>query len=169
MKRIIIALALGLTLILAYPRQTALADTPVVAAVVIPVTVTPPAPMMDSRHIALGNYFSKHNCPLLPYVDDFIAAADKSGIDWRLLPAISIHESTCGKRYPRNTNNPFGWLERKGTVAKFESLPAAIYFITERLANHSPYVGKTIAQKLHTYCPSPKYPQETINYMNLFK
>lgn len=163
MKRIIIAAALAFALI-SPPRQTAVADTPVV--------ISTPAPMMDVRHIALGNYFSSHNCPLLPYVDDFITAADKSGIDWRLLPAISIHESTCGKRYPVNTNNPFGWLERrqKGgelTVAKFTSIPTAISFITEQLANGKYYAGKTIRQKLATYCPSPNYPTETISYMNL--
>lgn len=133
------------------------ADTPVIPVV---------APMMDSRAIALGNYFSKHNCPLLPYVDDFIAAADKYNIDYRLLPAISIHESTCGKRYPFNTYNPFGWNSAR---TKFTSIPAAIDFITGQLANGKYYAGKTIRQKLHSYCPSPNYPTETINYMNLFK
>jgi hypothetical protein len=157
MRRLIIALVLGFFLL---PKPMAMADEPVVIA---------QPPIMDSRAMALGTYFSSHNCPLTPYADDFIRAADKYNIDYRFLPAISIHESTCGKRYPINSNNPFGWLERAGTVYKFKSIPDAIDFITGQLANGKYYAGKTLYKKLNTYCPTPGYPEETLSYMNLFK
>ena len=153
MKRFIIATLLGASLLFPFPKQIAMADTPAI--------VEPP---MDARALALGTYFEKHNCPLLPYVDDFIKSADKYNIDWRLLPAISIHESSCGKHYPPATNNPFGWQSAR---VGFASIPVAIDFINERLANGKPYAGKSIRQKLSYYCPNPTYPSETLNYMNL--
>lgn len=149
-----------LVLFFIFPKLIVKADEPLVIV-----------PIMDYRVVALGKLFESYQCPLLPYVDDFIAAADKYNIDYRLLPAISIKESTCGKHYPINTNNPFGWhpiRTAKGeiSVLKFESLPIAIDFITGQLANNSPYVNKTIYQKLKTYCPTEGYPEGTIMYMN---
>lgn len=143
----------------ALPKPIVQADTPLVIA-----------PIMDSRAAALGKFFEKYNCPLLPYVDEFIAAADKYSLDYRLLPAIALHESTCGKRYPAGTNNPFGWhpiRTSKGeiSVLRFETLPIAIDTITGQLANGSPYAGKTTLKKLSTYCPTPGYAEQTVRYM----
>lgn len=151
-------IAAGLFFLL--PKPTVEAD------VFIPPSTPPIVQPMDARAIALGTFFEKYNCPLLPYVDDFIAAADKYSMDFRLLPSIALHESTCGKHYPLNTNNPFGWLNRDGTVHKFDSLPSAIDFITGQLQNGSPYANKNIKQKLATYCPTPGYAEQTVGYMN---
>jgi len=146
MKRILVAGLIGSSLFFPFPKETAIADTPVIVA---------KPPMTDNRATALGKFFEKHNCPLLPYVDEFIKAADKYQIDFRLLPSISLIESQCGKIYPRKTNNPFGWNSAK---TGFESIPAAIDFITERLANGKYYAGKSITKKLEAYCPNPTYP-----------
>jgi hypothetical protein len=155
MKRIIVAAMFGISLLLPFPKTTAMADTPVM-----------PTPMMDSRAVALGKFFESRNCPLLPYVDDFIAAADKYQLDYRLLPSISVIESQCGKIYPRKTNNPFGWNSAR---TGFESIPAAIDFITGQLANSRYYTKKSITQKLHAYCPNPTYPSRVENLMNQIK
>lgn len=157
MKRYVMALLLGLALALSIPKTIAFADTPVIVA-----------PRLDIRTVALSEYFTLKNCPLLPYVSDFITAADKYNVDYRLLPAISIHESTCGKRFPADTNNPFGWNSAKGPKGRFASIPVAIDYITKQLANASPYAGKSIRTKLSYYCPSPSYPAETMSYMLFF-
>lgn len=121
---------------------------------------------MDTRAMALGNFFTKHNCPLLPYVDDFISAADKYQIDFRILPAISVIESQCGKVFPPATNNPFGWQSAR---VGFKSIPNAVDFITGQLANSKYYANKTTKEKLAAYCPEPTYPTRVLNLINQIK
>lgn len=63
----------------------------------------------DYRVITLENYLESHNSPLTPYSVYFIETADKYGLDWRLVPAITGVESTFGKRIPHNSYNAYGW------------------------------------------------------------
>lgn len=56
----------------------------------------------------LKAFFSRYNSPLKANVYDFIYASEYYGIDYRLLPAISIVESSGGK-YLFKPYNPFGW------------------------------------------------------------
>jgi hypothetical protein len=116
----------------------------------------------NSQKYYLGQFFGKRKCPLLPYVNDFIGAAEKYRIDYRLLPGISVIESQCGKMYPRNTNNPFGWQSAR---VGFKSIPDAIDFITGQLANSKYYAGKTTKRKLASYCPNPEYPSRVMAVM----
>jgi len=118
---------------------------------------------MDVRAVKLGRYFEAHKCPLIPYIDDFITAADKYDIDYRLLPAISTIESQCGKIYPRKTNNPFGWGSAR---IGFDSIPSGIDYITGQLANSRYYAGKTTERKLATYCPNPTYPSRVLKLIH---
>lgn len=53
-------------------------------------------------------YTYYYNPPLAPYALDFVKAAEYYGLDYRLLPAISMVESTGG-RFLFRKNNPFGW------------------------------------------------------------
>jgi hypothetical protein len=117
---------------------------------------------MDVRAVKLGIFFEKRNCPLKPYIDDFITAADKYELDYRLLPSISTIESQCGKIYPAKTFNPFGWGSAR---IGFESIPAAIDYISGQLATGRYYAGKTIEKKLATYCPNVTYPQRVLKLM----
>ncbi len=117
---------------------------------------------MDVRAVRLGMFFEKRNCPLKPYIDDFITAADKYDIPYNLLPAIATIESSCGKRYPPATNNVVGWNSAK---SGFESIPQSIDFVSDKLANGHYYKGKSIEKKLATYCPNPTYPQRVLNIM----
>ena len=117
----------------------------------------------DERITQLAAFFEKRQCPLKPYIHDFISAADKYKIDFRILPAISVIESQCGKIYPPDTNNPFGWASAR---VGFESIPDAIDFVTGQLANGKYYTGKSLEQKLRAYCPNPTYPARVINLIN---
>lgn len=155
MKRILFAL-LSLILLL----NVAKADTKIPAPELVQLL------KVDEREVLLTQFFEKRNCPLTPYAHEFIQAADKYSIDYKLLPAISVIESQCGKRYPRSTNNPFGWASA-GTG--FKSIPHAIDFITGQLATGKYYANKTIEKKLATYCPNPTYPSRVIKLMNEIK
>lgn len=69
----------------------------------------PEATCQDPRVQALVNLLSQHNSPLLPYAEDFVKSANKYGVDWRLLPAISGVESSFGKRLVADSYNAYGW------------------------------------------------------------
>ena len=63
----------------------------------------------DTRVKQLADYLTKYNSPLAKYAPDFIGAADKYGLDWTLVPAITGVESSFGKRIPYNSYNAYGW------------------------------------------------------------
>lgn len=80
----------------------------------------------DSRVVALEEFFDKYKSPLKDHADTFVETAEKYNIDYKLLPAISCMESTCGKFMPHESYNPFGWgITSKGTIS-FESFDEAI-------------------------------------------
>lgn len=56
----------------------------------------------------LKAFFVRYRSPLKANVYDFVYASEYYGIDYRLLPAISIVESSGGK-YLFRPYNPFGW------------------------------------------------------------
>jgi len=61
------------------------------------------------KSLVLAKFFKKFKSPLIGNVDKFIEVADKYNMDYRLLPAISCIESTCGKFLIPGSFNPFGW------------------------------------------------------------
>lgn len=119
----------------------------------------------DKRATLIDSYFTKKKMPLAGYGQKFVAEADKNGLDWRLLAAISVKESSGGKQYPRKTNNPFGWDSAR---MSFSSINHAIEFVSEKLGHGRYYRGKTTVQKLKTYNPpsiSPHYSDSVIGIM----
>jgi len=63
----------------------------------------------DSRVMALEKVFAKYNSPLVPLAQTYVDTADKYGIDWKLLPAISGLESSFGVYLMPNSHNAYGW------------------------------------------------------------
>lgn len=113
----------------------------------------------DPRLIRLERYFSEKNCPVRPLAKDFVEAADRNRLDWRLLPSIAVIESGGGKEY-RN-NNIFGW---KNGSHRFRSVRESIHTVAERLANSQYYRDKELDDVLNTYNPIPGYP-ERVKYV----
>jgi hypothetical protein len=108
----------------------------------------------DPRLSRLKKFFSDRDCPLKDSASDFLVAADQNALDWRLLPSISIIESSGGKDY-RN-NNVFGWDSCK---EHFPSVRAGIHYVAAQLGKSSRYRGKDVKGKLQLYNPLPEYPQ----------
>jgi hypothetical protein len=107
----------------------------------------------DPRLRRLEEFFAKRDCPLRTAAADFLIAADQNALDWRLLPSISIIESSGGKDYRKN--NVFGWNScREG----FSSVRAGIHFVAAQLSQAKQYRDKTLDMKLRTYNPNPDYP-----------
>jgi hypothetical protein len=114
----------------------------------------------DPRYVVLKTYLSSRNSPLEPLTADFIAAADRNSLDWRLLPAIATLESGAGKRY-RN-NNVFGWDSCR---VRFPSVRNGIHHVADRLANSRLYRDKDVDGILRTYNPYASYPGRIKNIM----
>jgi len=106
----------------------------------------------DPRLQRLEQFFAKRDCPLRDAAADFLIAADRNDLDWRLLPSISMVESSGGKDF-RN-NNVFGWDSCKES---FSSVRAGIHYVADQLANSKRYKDKTLERKLSTYNPRPEY------------
>ena len=115
---------------------------------------------LDARPTRLEAFFDLHRCPVPHHVLDYIRAADNYALDYRLLPAISLRESTCG-RYGVS-NNYWGWSS--GSVG-FASVPKGIEYVAWQLADSPYYKGKTLLSKLHTYNRNPVYSLEIGRFM----
>jgi hypothetical protein len=113
---------------------------------------SPKVDQKDPRLSRLQKFFGDRDCPLRDAAKDFLVAADQNKLDWRLLPSISIIESSGGKDY-RN-NNVFGWDSCK---EKFPSVRAGIHFVAAQLGKSRRYKDKDIDSKLQLYNPLPEY------------
>jgi transcriptional regulator with XRE-family HTH domain len=103
----------------------------------------------DPRYNALMQFWQKHKCPIGNLTADFLAAADRHGLDWRLLPSIVFVESSGGKHGV--SANMMGWGSGK---IRFRSATQSIFHIAERLANSPIYAGKDTRTKLKIYNPA---------------
>lgn len=117
----------------------------------------------DPRLRLIWQYFADRDCPLRDSAADFVVAADQNQLDWRLLPSISMIESSGGKDY-RN-NNVFGWDSCREA---FPSVQAGIHFVASKLAKSKLYKGKNVDQKLLTYNPQPDYAPRVKAVMRAF-
>src|SRR5271163_4510892 len=98
---------------------------------------SPAVKQNDPRLSRLQKFFGQRDCPLREAAADFLIAADRNELDWRLLPSISMIESSGGKDY-RN-NNVFGWDSCRES---FTSVREGIHFVAAQLANSKLYKDK---------------------------
>lgn len=127
---------------------------------------------LKTKAEAIDNYFQSYDMPLAGYGMKMVEEAEKNSLDWRLLPAIAIRESTGGKfDCQKVLNNPFGWGSCK---IGFKSNNEAIETVARNLGGNNPktekhYADKTTIEILKAYNPPsiiPKYPEQVIDIMN---
>ena len=106
----------------------------------------------DLREAILRRFLKENHCPVERYAGVFVAEADAHGLDWRLLPSLSIVESGGG-RHARG-NNLFGWANGK---VSFDSISDAIHHVAATLSLGKAYRGKDLDGKLLTYNHRPDY------------
>jgi len=99
--------------------------------------------------------------PVQAYVVPFIRIADRYRLDWRLLPALTIVETSGGK-HVRSRNNWFGWDSGQ---ARFGSVPEAAELVAYNLSSGFRYRGKTLRSKLHVYNSELDYPDRVLRHM----
>jgi hypothetical protein len=127
-------------------------------------TATLPAalriPPPDPRVVRLELFFDKYRCPAPQHVNEYLRVADGYGLDYRLLPALSIRETHCGIEETRHNR----WGYHPGGQG-FASVEAGIEFVARQLALSPTYRGKTLRDKLFTYNPRTAYPGEVQRIM----
>ena len=121
---------------------------------------------------AIDLFFSERSMPLEGTGMTFILVAEKYGLDWNLLPAIAVRESSGGKQ--ACGNNPFGWGSCK--LHNFLSYEHAIEALGKNLGGANPktaryYAGKSTQKKLYYYNGTvlPEYPDEVIAIMKMIE
>jgi hypothetical protein len=119
---------------------------------------------------AINAYFKKYGMPLAGTGMTFVLSAEKYGLDWRLLPAMSVRESSGGKA--ACGYNVFGWGSCK--LSNFKSYEDAIEQVAKNLGGGNPktsryYAGKSTMQKLYYYNGTvlPSYPGEVASIMSV--
>jgi hypothetical protein len=121
---------------------------------------------------SIDSYFADHDMPLAGTGMTMVKEAYYNNLDWRLLPAIAIRESTGGKNAcDKVKNNPFGWNSCK---VGFNSYDDAIATVAQNLGGNNPntayeYDNKDIKQVLQAYNPpyvAPKYANQVMSIMD---
>ena len=127
---------------------------------------------LEAKAKAIDSYFKSYDMPLLGMGMKMVMEAEKNGIDWRLLPAISVIESTGGKFACKNaTHSFFGWGSCK---IDFDSREEAIEIVAMNLGGNNPntdhhYAGKTTKEILQKYNPPsivPNYAHKVMKVMD---
>jgi hypothetical protein len=128
---------------------------------------------IDPRARILHDYLAQYNSPLQDYASDFVNAADKYDVDWKLVPAISGVESTFGKQIPggyersSTSYNGWGWGVYGDQALYFKSWTDGIYTVTKGL--HDNYTSKGITDPYimnNTYASSPVWGSHVAYFLN---
>ncbi len=146
------------------------------------VVTTESAPIIESektieqdrleKAAQIDAYYKAHNLPLAGYGMKMVLEAEKNNIDWRLIPALGMRESTGGKFACKNaTFSPFGYGSCK---LNFDSYDHAIEVVARSLGGNNPktashYKNKTTEEKLKSYNPPsivPKYVDQVMAIMS---
>ena len=107
----------------------------------------------DPRAAVLRDFFEALDSPAADLVEEFLLAADRHGLDWRLLPSIAIVESGGGRE--SMNNNILGWDSCRES---FPSVRAGIHTVADQLAHSRLYKNKNLEMKLRLYNPNGAYP-----------
>lgn len=116
-----------------------------ISVTVLLVTVCACPVMAGTPVETLARYFQVVKSPLEEHSTEFVEAAKRYGIDWRLLPALAMVETAGGRAGVRN-HNFFGWGR-----ARFDSPKEAIWTVAAYLGEGEMYRGKNTREKLAIY------------------
>jgi hypothetical protein len=95
----------------------------------------------------IKKYLEGRGAPLAKYSEEFVKAADHYGIDYRLVAAISIIESSGGKHNFR-PHNAWGWGK-----SGFDSWEDGIWAVSKGLGKYYARGATTPQTIAPSYCP----------------
>lgn len=127
--------------------------------------------ILEKQGEAIDAYFAKYDAPLEGHGKKFAIEAKKNDIDWRLLAAISMRESTGGKQACKKVpNSVFGYGSCK---MSFKSIDESIEIVSASIGGNNPktshhYEGKTTSEILRKYnSVIPNYPKQVEKIMGV--
>lgn len=140
------------------------------AEVIVPEQVNPAnegveAKKLDNQAKILSAYFAKYDSPLQNHSQDFIDAAKKYNLDWRLVAAISGVESTFGKAIPGGYNG-WGWGVYGNQTIYFNSWTEGIFTISKGIREN--YIDKGLTEPYainRIYATSPTWGSRVSYFM----
>ncbi len=166
----VLAIAVPLTGIPTLPSLAATNNTPLEEKSAI---ITQEEVSQKEKAELIDSFFKKYNAPLEGYGMKFVVESEKNNIDWRLLPAIAMRESTGGKHACKSVpNSVFGYGSCK---ISFESIDKSIEIVAASIGGNNSktahhYSGKTTTGILKKYnSVIPKYTNEVIRIMKMIK
>lgn len=126
----------------------------------------------EEKAAKIDAYFESGNMPLEGYGMKMVMEAEKNDLDWRLIPAIAVRESTGGLHACKKASfSAFGWGSCK---ISFKSYDHAIESLAQNLGGNNPktaryYKDKSVKDILETYNPPsvvPTYAKEVMAVMD---
>lgn len=121
---------------------------------------------LDQNARILAEYLAKYDSPLQYHAQDFIDAAKKYNLDWKMLPAIAGVESTFGKATPGGYN-AWGWGVYGTQAIYFNSWTEAIFTIAKGLRENYLDRGLTNPHSINRiYAASPFWGGKVTYFMN---
>ena len=161
MKKILLSILIALTAIF-YLSQSALAQEKIAASSAM---LEKPEFQVDKRIIKLEKFLESYDSPLAEYADKFVESADKYGLDWKLVPAITGVESTFGKQIPAGSFNAYGWANG---AFYFESWEQSIDLVSKTLKEKYIKRGLDTPYKMGpVYAPPSKtWAYKVVSFMN---
>lgn len=84
------------------------------------------SPQDDIRITALSKFLKKYDSPLIDVAPYLVTQADRWGLDYTLIPAISMQESLGCKIIPDNSYNCWGFGIYGSKITRFSSYEEAI-------------------------------------------
>ncbi len=121
---------------------------------------------LDGRAKILSKYLASYNSPMQYHAQDFIDAADKYELDWKMLPAIAGVESTFGKFIPGGYN-AYGWGVYGTNRIYFKSWRDGIFVVAKGLREG--YLSKGLKDPYsinRVYAASPHWGKNVTFFMN---
>lgn len=110
---------------------------------------------MEEQAQKIDAYFRDRGMPLEGYGMKLVTEAEKNGLEWTVVAAIGVRESTGGKfacKNPKAPNNAFGY---GSCTFGFESTDIAIEKVARTLAGNSPVTAHhydgDLYENLNTY------------------
>ena len=126
-----------------------------VPSVALPTPYPTTLPLSVVKIKKLEGFLGLHESPLYPYARLIVEEAEKNNIDYRLIPAIAMNESTLCKNIHEDSYNCWGWVIYGNTITRFESYADAIITISRGIRKN--YYDKGMSSPaaiMKVYTPS---------------
>lgn len=126
----------------------------------------------EARVAVLEEFFGRYSSPLKDYAQAIVDAADNYELDYRLLPAIAMQESTLCQKIPDDSHNCWGFGIYGGKVTKFSDYGEAINVVSKAMArdyhgqglqNPSEIVSKYTPANTNDWAQNVSYVMERIS------